>query len=599
MAGINEGRVSSSNAAINSLVGASEKSIDPARAAQELAQQVMDSFNRLGKKATIDLIKFQEVEEAKLRKKQTEEDKKRIKEAKKDMQSEFGKVVSQIGENFKKAISQGLTKASASIDKYIDTYTRYMGSINTRLQNTGLSFDKIANNIARNLGTSPYLRQEDMLTNLNKFVEQGIAYNLESRAYIATATAKIANTFNAFDSSLLRIIRIQQADSTVARLGMESLLTKFLNVRYQDTSYLNTSSNITANLLEAESLMGYKGASEFELAVQSYLGSMSALGVSDAAINLISQGLGYLGSGNYSALLGNEGLRNLFGMAASRAGTDIGSLLTGGLTASSASALLSNIIGIGQGIAGSGNNVTRSAFANLFGLSVSDIVSLTNITANDLKAITDNIVSYESMRNETANQLRTMSERTTTSEKIQNVISNMMLGLGANVATNPALYGIWEAANILSGSGLDYTIGGGFIPAQTSLSQIMKTGVIGISGIMSIANALGNLDNLGGTSLSVWGEKETRGGGGLGAYASGKTLSGTSYIGSLDSSSISSALGDIESQAKTYLGEEVQSDIDKIIREDISPNVASILNVLQTWDNKLTGSNLARLLGTY
>ena len=442
MAGFNDGRVSSGNAVINSLLGIQQEATDPAQAAQEITQKLMDSLRREGKKVTIDLVKYQELQEAKLRKKQAEEDKRRIKEAKKEMQSEFGKVISQIGENFKKAISQGLSKAGASIDKYIQTYTQYMGSINTRLQNTGLSFDKIASNVAKNLGTSPYLRQEDMLSNLNKFVEQGIAYNLESRAYIATATAKIANTFNAFDSSLLRIIRIQQADSTVARLGMESLLTKFLNVRYQDTSYLNTSSNITANLLEAESLMGYKGASEFELAVQSYLGSMSALGVSDATINLISQGLGYLGSGNYSALLGNEGLRNLFGMAASRAGTDVGSLLTSGLTASSASALLSNIIGIGQNIATSGNNVTRSAFANLFGLSVSDIISLTNITASDLKAITQNIVSYETMRNETANQLRTMSERTTTSEKIQNVISNMMVGLGANVATNPALYGI-------------------------------------------------------------------------------------------------------------------------------------------------------------
>lgn len=597
MAGFNDGRVSSGNAVINSLLGIQQEATDPAQAAQEITQKLMDSLRREGKKVTIDLVKYQELQEAKLRKKQAEEDKRRIKEAKKEMQSEFGKVISQIGENFKKAISQGLSKAGASIDKYIQTYTQYMGSINTRLQNTGLSFDKIASNVAKNLGTSPYLRQEDMLSNLNKFVEQGIAYNLESRAYIATATAKIANTFNAFDSSLLRIIRIQQADSTVARLGMESLLTKFLNVRYQDTSYLNTSSNITANLLEAESLMGYKGASEFELAVQSYLGSMSALGVSDATINLISQGLGYLGSGNYSALLGNEGLRNLFGMAASRAGTDVGSLLTSGLTASSASALLSNIIGIGQNIATSGNNVTRSAFANLFGLSVSDIISLTNITASDLKAITQNIVSYETMRNETANQLRTMSERTTTSEKIQNVISNMMVGLGANVATNPALYGIWEAANILSGSGLDYTIGGGFIPVQTSFSQIMKTGVIGISGIMSIANALGNLDNLGGTSLSVWGEKETRGGGGLGERVSGISRSGASYIGTLDSSSISSSLGDTQAEAKTYLGEEAETDIDKVLRDSIAPNVEAILNKLDSWESTFQRSNLSQLLG--
>ena len=595
----NYGRVSNSNNAINALLGTTDRSIDPAQAAERSVSALMDALKREGKKVTLDLTKFKEVEEAKLRKKQAEEDKKAIIEAQKLTQTGFKKVIQSIGDSLNKYAQQ----FSSSINSYIKTYTQYMGSINTRLQDTGMSFDRIASNIARNLGTSPYLRQEDMLTNLNKFVEEGIAYNLESRAYIATATAKIANTFNAFDSSLLRIIRIQQADSTVARLGMESLLTKFLNRRYEDTSYLNNSSAITANLLEAESLMGYKGATEFEYAVQSYLGSMGALGVSQNTLNLISQGLGYLGSGNYSALLGNEGLRNLFGMAASRAGTDIGSLLTGGLNAQSASALLSNIIGIGQGIATSGNNVTRSAFANLFGLSVSDIISLTNITAKDLKAITDNIVSYETLRNETTQQLNTISQRTTTSEKIQNVISNIMTGLGANVATNPAAYAIWEAANLMQGSGLDYQINASpfGIGINTTLSQAMRTGVVGISAITSIANAIGNLGegNLGGTSLSVWGEKQTRGGGGLGERVSGITRSGASYIGALDSSNISSSLGDTQAEAKTYLGEEATSDIDKIIRESIAPNVSDIKDILQDWSMKFSQSNLSQLLGVY
>lgn len=598
------GRVSNSSQTINSLVNLDNyKSIDPREQAERMAKELADAMLRSGKKVTVDLNKFKEAEYKKLSKEQEKEDKKRIKEANELIKSGWQKAADAAGAQLTKALMTGVNSAVKGVDQYIQQYTRYMSNINTRLQSTGMSFDKIAAKISQNLGTSPYLRQEDMLSNLNKFVEEGIAYNLESRAYVATATAKIANTFNAFDSSLLRIIRIQQADSTVARLGMESLLTKFLNAQYEDTSYLNKTASVKSNLLEAESLMGYKGATEFEYAVQSWLGSMSALGVSDATINMISQGLGYLGSGNYSALLGNEGLRNLFGMAASKSGTDIGSLLTGGLTPGSASALLSNIVGIGQNIAGSGNNVTRSAFANLFGLSVSDIVSLNNITAKDLKAITENIVKYEDLRAETTRQLQTMGQRTSTSEKIQNVLSNIVMGLGANIASNPITYAIWEAANLLSNSGLDYTfdIHPFGVGTSVSMSQVMKTGILGVGAVQSIANAVGAMqaNNLGGTSLTVWGEKETRGGRGLNAYSSGIQRSGATYIGALDSSDISSSLGDVSQEAKTYTGEteDTTKDVNAAITTSIAPNVEAILNKLNDWETKFSISDLSRQLG--
>ena len=108
-----------------------------------------------------------------------------------------------------------------------------------------------------------------MIENLNKFVQSGVAYNLELRSYLATVSDRIATTFDAFDSSLLRIIRIQQADSTKSRLGMEAMLTKFLNAQFENTEYLQQTANSVSNMLiEAESQMGYKGATEFEYVVQ-------------------------------------------------------------------------------------------------------------------------------------------------------------------------------------------------------------------------------------------------------------------------------------------------------------------------------------------
>lgn len=495
----------------------------------------------------------------------------------------FKESINNLGESLTKLTN----KLGSSIDSYINFYTQNFSAITTRLQGSGLSFDRISANISRNLGTSPYLRQTDMINNLNKFVQSGIAFNVESRAYIATATDKIATTFDAFDSSLLRLIRIQQADTTVARVGMESLLTKFLNARYEDTSYLSRSARtVSAALTEAQSLMGYRRGTEFEYAVQQWLGSMGSLGVSENTLASIATGLGYLGSGNVSALASNTGLQNLLVMAASRAGLDYGSLLTGGLTPSTTSRLLSSIVGLGQSIAGSGNNVVMSQYASLFGLSVSDIVSLTNLTASDLKEISSNIVTYEQMRNETVNQLATMGQRSTTSEKIANIMANVTASLGANVATNPVAYGIWQAASLLASSGLDWGINLGFLGTGTStnMSTLLKTGVIGFSAVTSLANALSNLSNSAGTSLSAWGGVETRGSGLATTGISGRSVSSSSYIGSLDSGYVSTGYRDLQEETTTYTGEQEEDKLTQAVDTYIKEDVASIRTILESWD---------------
>lgn len=551
-------------------------------------------MNRANKEIADSDIKYRELLKKKQRK-QDEQELKRIQdeiwEANATKAQKFAK---NLGQTLMKVAGQALLKSFSSIDSYINTYTQYMGTMTTRLQGTSLTYERLMKDVSANLGTSPFLKQTDMISNLNKFIEAGISYNLESRAYIATATAKIANTFNAFDSSLLRIIRIQQADSTVARLGMESLLTKFLNAQFEDTSYLNMSQDITGLLTEAESLMGYKKGTEFEYTVQKWLGSLSSLGVSNSTITSLATGLGYLGSGNISAMANNTGLQTLFAMAAGRAGIDYGSLFTGGLTPSATNALLSNIVGIGQGIATSGNNVTKAAFANLLGLSVSDLVSLTNVTSENLKAISQNIVTYEGLRQETTNQLASMGRRTTMTEMVSNVMSNTLASLGANVATNPGLYALWETASLMAQSGLDYDFNVGFLGTGTStkLSTIMKTGVVGGGLITSLANAMANIisGNLLGTNLSVWGEQQTRGTGlaSTAGMQAGNTTSGSSYIGSVDSSNISTFEKAQQQEAQQYVGEGNQdSVVDKInnlLTESIAPNIANIYNILENWN---------------
>lgn len=118
-------------------------------------------------------------------------------------------------------------------------------------------------------GVSPYIKQETVAENIKSMVSRGIAFNVEQRAFLQSIKSKIADTFDATNASLLRLVRIQQSDSTAARLGMESALTAFLNNMYETTEYMTDAmESIKGSLLEAESLMGTQSAAAFEYQVQ-------------------------------------------------------------------------------------------------------------------------------------------------------------------------------------------------------------------------------------------------------------------------------------------------------------------------------------------
>lgn len=118
-------------------------------------------------------------------------------------------------------------------------------------------------------GVSPLIKQESVVSNLEKLVGQGISFDVEQRAFLETIKNKIATTFEAADGTLLRLVRIQQQDTTAARLGMESALTSFLNNMYETTEYMQSvAKSVRTSLQEAEALMGSKSAAAFEYQVQ-------------------------------------------------------------------------------------------------------------------------------------------------------------------------------------------------------------------------------------------------------------------------------------------------------------------------------------------
>ena len=171
---------------------------------------------------------------------------------------------------FKKLTDSTAFKAATSaIDSYIGVYSGYMSGISTRLQGFTRDFNQIQNKLTNTLGLSPYVKQTDVLSNVSKFVQAGIANNLEQRAFLETVADRIATTFSSFDGSLLQIIKIQQADTTAARLGLEASLTKYFNRMFGDTSYLNQAFDAVSNIvLESSAQLNGQQSIAYEYAIQ-------------------------------------------------------------------------------------------------------------------------------------------------------------------------------------------------------------------------------------------------------------------------------------------------------------------------------------------
>ena len=169
-----------------------------------------------------------------------------------------------------KALEEGLNKINDSISKY----AQYQTAINTRLQGAS-NFSTITNNL-KDVAFSPLVKAEDLYANLNSLVGEGIVTNVEQRAFFMTIKDAIATTFDVNADYLKRMVKVQQEDSTAARLGMESYLTRWLNEYVQNTEYLTaTFDQVASSLFEASALLkqsvGSGASEEFEFVVQKWL----------------------------------------------------------------------------------------------------------------------------------------------------------------------------------------------------------------------------------------------------------------------------------------------------------------------------------------
>ena len=412
------------------------------------------------------------------------------------------------GELLQGNVKAGLNKAANAmingitddLNGLMSTYASYQAKINARIQGTFMTYKTLEDNLSMAVGVQPYVKTQDMVANLAELVDSGIAYNMEMRAFLQTVSENIATTFNAFDANLTRLIRIQQMDSTAARLGLEARLTRYFNLMYQDTSYLSDAfDTVEGALLEASSTMSHAQAVEFEYQVQKWLGSLYGVGLSEETVAGIAGAIGMLGSGNVSGL-SNSQYQNLLVMAASRAGLSYGDLLTGGLNANNTNILLESMVEYLKEIAAGTNKVVQSELGRVFGVSMSDLQSALNMNTGILNNVSKQNLLYIGSLAELVMQLQALPSRMSIATMMDNLWENLEWSLGTNVAANPALYGIWKVTDMIQSytGGIAvpsaWAVGNGF-NLNTTIENLIKLGVVGISSLGMIGDLVSGLSS--------------------------------------------------------------------------------------------------------
>ena len=395
-------------------------------------------------------------------------------------------------DSINKGISFLRTGLDKSVDNAMNVFTNYMGKVDARLYGTNLTFTKMQKDITNTLGSSRYVSQQKMIDNLYKLTESGIAFNLEYRAWLETVSDRMVTTFDSLDTTLTRLVRLQQADISSASLGSEALLTRFLNSNFKDTSYLNNLYDSVAGILvDSTSQQSATNSIGYQFAIQKWLGALSSVGMSDSAVQSIATALNWLGSGNVSQLNSNSQASTLLNLSAQKAGLSYSDMLLNGTNDDNINKLMKAMVIQLQDISKNtkGNQVVKSAWGDILNFSMSDIRAINNLTSSDISSIYNTKADYSSSINELNNQTSYISKRTTIAEQIDNVINNTLFGVGAGIASSPSNYIGWKIGGIVGDIG-------------NRFGGLAGTIVSGLGGLISLGSALGPLIEAGKTLIS-------------------------------------------------------------------------------------------------
>lgn len=414
------------------------------------------------------------------------------------------------------ALANGATvlydKVSKSIESDASLYSKYMSSVDARIQGayTGLSFETLIDMVNRNLSGNPYLKYEDVVDKMASLIDKGVVSNVAQRAFLATISDKIATTFDAMDDTLLRIVRIQRTDTTAERLGMEAELTKLFNYYFSDTSYLSEAfDSVTSALLDVSAQLGAIGGVELEYQVQKWLGSMGSSGVSESTVSAIAGAINALGTGDVDYLTSNTEMQNLLVLSMNRAGLDYGELLVNGINSLDVNDLLYNMLLYIRKTVSGANNVVKRKYAELFGLTMADVTAIENMNNEQIAELYTQAMTSGDMMTSLNEQLAQVPNRVHFSELLQNIIDNTVTTAGMTIANSSVAYTTYKIADLVEGvtGGIKIpyiSVMGSGVQLPNSIEEYIKIGVTGMGLMTSLFSAVGNWASGGMLDLNRW-----------------------------------------------------------------------------------------------
>ena len=451
--------------------------------------------------------------------------------------------------------------------------------IDTRLQGStvndkrALSYWKqLAHDMNKIGAVSPYFKQEDFANNIEALVNRGISFDIKQRAFLMTIQEKIANTFDVADGTLLRLVRIQQQDTTAGRLGMESALNSFLNSMYETSEYLtDVAASVRGSLEEMQSLMDGAAATELEFQVQKWMGSLYSVGMSQEAVQSIAQTFGQIASGDVGGLTGN-GAGNLLIMAANEAGMSIADILQDGLNADETNTLMQAMVNYLAEIAetSSDSRVVQQQLANVYGVKASDLKAATNL-ASSIKDVSKQNLTYSSLLGQLEDMSKSMILRTSTGEVLSNIWSNTQYTMATQMSNNPVLYLLPKVATLLEdyAGGIDLpflNVMGFGVDLNTSVAQLMNVAAMSGSILGALGPMISSLGGLaGGSNLLRLADIDTknskipiiaRGSANALQNVSGSSITESGHVGNSSSDDVKNAtLQDAEDSKKKQMVE--------------------------------------------
>ena len=518
-------------------------------------------------------------------------------EANAQIQATFSAAFATLGDEINKLAATG--KASSSKQAAIDT--RLQGANTKDLgknvkQKQGSYWKSISADIASGISASPFFKAETVEASFEKIVNEGIAFNVKERAFIDTLKDKIATTFEVADGTLLKLVRIQQADTTAARLGMESALTEFLNSMYATTEYMQQAADsVRQNLYEATALMGAKEATEFEYNVQKWLGSLYSVGFS--ATDRLAEALGKVTAGDVGGIT-EGGLGNLLVMAANDASLPIATILEKGLDASQTNKLMSAMVQYLSKIYSEtkGSNVLAQQFANVYGLTAADLKAAANLHSS-VSAIEKKTENYGTMLQQVYDMAGTMAQRTSMGEMFENVKGNFEYSMATTLANSPVLSALNLTANMLNDlvGGIEIpfvnVMGFGF-DLNASVADLMNVAALSgavLGGVGKLVKGLGNLNT--NNMLNTFGiekgtlDAQSRGTGpSLATVSGGKSTSESGYVGNENGEDVKEkTVQDASAEPNKTVAEakEEEEDKDEARAQALAGHIVDIYELLQ------------------